>query len=435
MEHAKKWYQNPILLLLVLLLPTLASSQLKVDQDRLESRIFELAKFGLQANGETERVAYSDADIAARKWVISKMEALGLETTVDFAGNIIGTRKGSDPNLKPIAFGSHIDRVPNGGNYDGCVGSMAALEVIQTLNDHAMSTKHPLEVIIFSDEEGSLMGSRAMAGHLGPNALEVVNSTGYSAGEGVVRLGGDTTRIKEVARQKGDLTAFLELHIEQGGILEKEHIDIGVVEGIVGIRWWEVEFTGFANHAGTTPMNARQDALLAAAKFVVAVNEAANSFVGRQVATVGKIKAEPGAPNVIPGKVVTSLEIRDLSKEVIEKLYHLIKEKTEEIAQTSHVKIEFHRLDTTADPALTDLSIQKEIAKAAKAMGLATKQMPSGAGHDAQDMALIAPTGMIFVPSKGGISHSPKEFTSPEDMANGSNVLLQTILALDKDLN
>jgi N-carbamoyl-L-amino-acid hydrolase len=435
MNNYKPCYQRPIEIIILLLVPLLSSAQIKVNQDRLENRIVTLAQFGLQDTGETERVAYSDADIAARTWVIAEMNALGLTTTLDFAGNIIGTRKGNDPNLKPIAFGSHIDRVPNGGNYDGCVGSMAALEVIQTLNDQNINTKHPLEVIIFSDEEGSLMGSRAMAGHLGPNALKVINSTGYSAGEGVVRLGGDTTRIKEVARPKGDLAAFLELHIEQGGILEKEHIDIGVVEGIVGIRWWDVEFTGFANHAGTTPMNARQDALLAAAKFIVTVNEAANSFAGRQVATVGKIKAEPGAPNVIPGKVVTSLEIRDLSKEVIEKLFNLIKEKSEDIAKASHVKIEFHRLDTTADPALTDVSIQKEIAKAAKAMGLSTKQMPSGAGHDAQDMALIAPTGMIFVPSQGGISHSPKEFTSPQDMAHGANVLLNTILALDKDLN
>ncbi len=412
----------------------LSSAQIGVNQDRLESRIFSLAEFGLQDNGETERVAYSDADIAARKWAITEMKALGLKTTIDFAGNLVGIRSGSDPNLKPIAFGSHIDRVPNGGNYDGCVGSMAALEVIQTMNDHAIKTKHPLEVILFSDEEGSLMGSRALVGHLGPNALKVVNSTGYSVSEGLMRIGGDTTRIKEVARQKGDLAAFLELHIEQGGILENEQVAIGVVEGIVGIRWWDVEFTGFANHAGTTPMNARHDALLAAAKFIVAVNEAANSFEGRQVATVGKIKAEPGAPNVIPGKVVTSLEIRDLSETVIEKLFALIKEKAEEIAKASDVKIEFHHLDTTADPALTDPAIQKEIEKAAKSIGLTTKLMPSGAGHDAQDMAMIAPTGMIFVPSKGGISHSPKEFTSTKDMANGANVLLQTILALDKDL-
>jgi N-carbamoyl-L-amino-acid hydrolase len=406
----------------------------QVNQDRLEQRIFELAKFGLQQNGETERVAFSDADIAAQKWVIQTLKDLGLDVHIDFAGNVIGRRKGKNASLKPISFGSHIDRVPNGGNYDGCVGSMASLEVLEILNENNIKTKHPLEIIIFSNEEGGVMGSRAIAGHLGKSALGVRNSTGYSMGEGIMRLGGDTTRIKEVARKKDETAAFLELHIEQGGTLEKENIDIGIVEGIVGLKWWEVEFTGFANHAGTTPMNSRQDAMLAAAKFIVAVNEVTNSFDGSQVGTVGKIKAEPGAPNVIPGKVVTSLEIRDLSSEVIEKVYQAIKNKGEEIAETSNVKIEFRPLDTTADPAIMTSTIQDVIGVSAEKLGLSTKRMPSGAGHDAQDMALIAPTGMIFVPSKGGISHSPKEFTSAEDMANGANVLLHTILALDKRL-
>jgi len=175
--------------------------------------------------------------------------------------------------------------------------------------------------------------------------------------------------------------------------------------------------------------------ILAAAKFIVAVNEVTNSFDGAQVGTVGRIRAEPGAPNVIPGRVVTSLEIRDLSSEVIEKVYAAIKTKGEEIAKAANVQITFNPLDTTADPAIMTPSIQNEIGKAADKLGLSTKRMPSGAGHDAQDMALIAPTGMIFVPSKGGISHSPKEFTSAEDMANGANVLLHTILALDKNLN
>jgi len=411
------------------------NAQKKVDQNRLEARIFELAKFGIQENGETERVAFSDADIDARKWVISELQQMGLETSIDFVGNIIGIREGKKSDLKPISFGSHIDRVPNGGNYDGCVGSMAALEVIQTLNDNNIKTKHPLEVIIFSNEEGGVMGSRAMSGHLSEKAFEVVNTTGYSMGEGIMRLGGDTTRIAEVKRKKGNMAAFLELHIEQGGILYKENLDIGIVEGIVGLKWWDVEFTGFANHAGTTPMNARQDALLAAAKFIGAVNETVNSFEGAQVATVGRINAEPGAPNVIPGKVVTSLEIRDLSSEVIEKVFQAIKEKGEEIAKASDVEVEFRPLDTTADPALTDTSIQKEIENSAKKLALSTNYMPSGAGHDAQDIATIAPTGMIFVPSKNGISHSPKEFTSAEDMANGANVLLNTILNLDKKLD
>ncbi len=403
-----------------------------INQDRLEKRIFELAKFGLQDNGETERVAFSDADMESRNWVVNTMANLGMAVYTDFAGNIIGTRQGSDDSKKPVSFGSHIDRVPHGGNYDGCVGAMAALEVIEVLNENMIKTRHPLEVIIFSNEEGGVMGSRAMSGHLTKKALGVVNNTGYSMGEGIMRLGGDTTRIAEVERKKGDMAAFLELHIEQGGILEQKGLDIGVVEGIVGLKWWDVEFTGFANHAGTTPMNARQDALLAAAKFIVAVNEITNSFDGKQVGTVGRIKADPGAPNVIPGKVVTSLEIRDLSSEVIESVFQAIKRKGAEIAAATHVKIEFHPLDTTSDPALTDKSIQREIERSSKKLGLSTIKMPSGAGHDAQDMARIAPTGMIFVPSKGGISHSPKEFTSAGDMANGANVLLHTILALDK---
>ncbi|SKB42222.1 Zn-dependent hydrolase [Maribacter arcticus] len=425
------------LLLIVLLISPMISlyAQLTVNQDRLEKRITKLAQFGIQENGETERVAFSDADVAAQQWVISQLKEMGIETHIDFAGNIIGTRKGTSASKKPISFGSHIDRVPHGGNYDGCVGSMAAIEVLKVLDENNVKTKHPLEIIIFSNEEGGVVGSRAIAGHLKKTAFSVKNSTGYTIGEGMMRLGGDTTRLAEVARKEGDIAAFLELHIEQGGILEKESLDIGIVEGIVGLKWWDVEFNGFANHAGTTPMNARQDALLVAAKFIVTVNEVATSFEGAQVATVGRISAEPGAPNVIPGKVVTSLEIRDLSSEVIEKVYQEIEKRALEISKASGVEIKITALDTTANPAIMDASIQNEIEKSINSLGLSYKSMPSGAGHDAQDMALIAPTGMIFVPSKGGISHSPKEFTSASDMANGANVLLKTILALDKKLD
>lgn len=422
-------------MIIVLITPLFfLNAQLTVDQNRLENRISELAQFGIQENGETERVAFSDADIAAQQWVIAQLKAMDIETYIDFAGNIIGTRKGTDSKKKPISFGSHIDRVPHGGNYDGCVGSMAALEVLKVLDENNVKTKHPLEIIIFSNEEGGVVGSRAMAGHLNRTAFSVKNSTGYTIGEGMMRLGGDTTRLAEVARKKGDIAAFLELHIEQGGILEKENLDIGIVEGIVGLQWWNVEFEGFANHAGTTPMDARKDALLAAAKFIIAVNEVATSFEGAQVATVGEISAEPGAPNVIPGTVLTSLEIRDLTLPVIEKVYTEIEKRALKISQESGVNITFVKLDTTADPAIMDASIQKEIENSVRSLKLSYKTMPSGAGHDAQDMALIAPTGMIFVPSRDGISHSPKEFTSAAAMANGANVLLKTILALDKSL-
>ncbi|WP_299680373.1 Zn-dependent hydrolase [uncultured Dokdonia sp.] len=405
----------------------------KVNQDRLEKSIFELAEFGKKENGETSRVAFSQADIESRTHLISLMKDAGLEVSIDYAGNIIGRKAGSDPSKKPIAFGSHTDTVPDGGNYDGCVGSMAAIEVVKTLQENNITTQHPLELIIFSNEEGGVMGSRALAGELPADALTIVNSTGISMGDGIKVLGGDPTKLKEVIRTKGSLAAFLELHIEQGGILDQEQIDIGVVEGIVGLNWWDVTIEGFANHAGTTPMNARQDALLTAAQFIIAVNEVTTSFEGKQVGTVGRIQAAPGAPNVIPGKVTLSLEIRDLSAKKIKEVYAAIEKRGQEIVKETNTKITFTALSTTGKPALTDTRIQQQIAKATKTLGLSQIQMQSGAGHDAQDMALIAPTGMIFIPSKNGISHSPKEYTSAEDMANGANVLLQTILLLDQE--
>jgi N-carbamoyl-L-amino-acid hydrolase len=284
---------------------------------------------------------------------------------------------------------------------------------------------------VFSDEEGGLVGSRSMAGEFHETAMEIKSHSGKTIREGIRAIGGDPDRINEAQRSKDSITAFLELHIEQGGILESEKTNIGVVEGIVGINWWDVTIQGFANHAGTTPMNQRKDALLAAAKLITAVNEVATSIPGRQVATVGRIKAEPGAPNVIPGKVVMSLEIRDLSAEKIQMVYEKIQEKAKQIEQQSGTTIAFTALDTTAVPALSNERIRKIISEAAQQLGFSYKLMPSGAGHDAQDIARIAPMGMIFVPSVGGISHSPKEFTRTEDMANGAAVLLHSILKID----
>ena len=404
----------------------------KVDQGRLEGTIMSLAEYGIMENGETNRVAFSDADLAGRAYIISLMQVTGLDVSVDFAGNITGKRAGKDPSKKPIGFGSHIDMVPNGGNYDGCVGSLAAIEVIRTMNEAGIQTEHPLEVIIFSNEEGGVMGSRALIGDLKEDALKVVNSTGFTMREGINRIGGDADRIAEVERPQGSLAAFLELHIEQGGILDREQIDIGVVEGIVGIKWWDVSIQGFANHAGTTPMGLRKDALLAAAKFIIAVNEVTNSMEGKQVGTVGRISALPGAPNVISGQVVLSLEIRDLSSEKIATLFSKMEQRAKDIENETGTQFTFTPIDATSAPALTDPGIQALITEEVKSLGLSSKQMQSGAGHDAQDMAKIVPVGMIFVPSVNGISHSPKEYTFPEDMANGANVLLRTLLAIDK---
>ncbi len=288
------------------------SETVRVNGARLHEHLAALSEFGKNPQGGVSRVAYSEADARGREYVMGLMRAAKLDISIDAAGNLIGRRAGSDKDLKPILFGSHIDSVPEGGNYDGDVGSLSAIEAAQTLAENNITTRHPLEVVIFQNEEGGLIGSRAMDGELTERELDLVSRSGKTIREGIKFIGGDPTKLATVKRAKGSVAAYLELHIEQGGILEKEKIDIGVVEGIVGINWWDVTIEGFANHAGTTPMNQRQDALLAAAKFIEAVNRVVTSIPGRQVGTVGRIQALPGAPNVIPGKVILSLELRDL---------------------------------------------------------------------------------------------------------------------------
>jgi N-carbamoyl-L-amino-acid hydrolase len=408
-----------------------AQQQLRVNGTRIVEHLNALAQVGKNPQGGVSRVAYSEADRHGREYVIGLMRAAKLDTSIDAGGNLIGRRAGSDNTLKPILFGSHIDSVPEGGNYDGDVGSLGAIEVAQTLAENSVTTPHPLEVVIFQNEEGGLIGSRAMNGELTEKELDLVSRSGKTIREGIKFIGGDPAKLFSVKRDKGSIAGYLELHIEQGGILEAEKIDIGVVEGIVGINWWDVTIEGFANHAGTTPMNNRQDALLAAAKFIGAVNRIVTSIPGRQVGTVGRIQALPGAPNVIPGKVVLSLELRDLDAAKIQMLYQKIRTEADQIARASKVTFDFKEINVNI-PAPTDPRIRSLISESAKELGLSTKQMPSGAGHDAQDMARLAPVGMIFIPSIGGISHSPKEFSRPKDIENGANVLLGAVLKVDK---
>ncbi len=402
---------------------------LRVDQGRIERRIHELGRFGANPEGGVSRVAYSQADLDGRAYVMSLMKEAGLQVRVDEAANIIGRKEGSQ-TAPAIVFGSHVDSVPHGGNYDGDVGVIGAIEVAQVLHENGYATRHPIEVVVFSNEEGGLFGSRGMIGDLDEAALRLTSQVGMTVGEGIRVLGGDPDRLADARRQPEEILAFVELHIEQGGILDQKKIDIGVVEGIVGISWWEVVIDGFANHAGTTPMDQRRDAMLSAARLVVAVNEVATSIPGRQVATVGRIRVEPGAPNVIPGRVVMSLEIRDLSSDKIEQVFAKIEERAGEIADRAGTPITFKPTEVSV-PAKTDDRIRAIIADAAADLKLASQAMPSGAGHDAQDMARIAPVGMIFVPSVKGISHSPKEFTSAKAMAAGANVLLRTVLRID----
>ena len=410
-----------------------AAAGLSVNGQRIESRIFELAKFGRDESGHGYRVAYTKGDIEGRAWFMDLMKKAGLDPTIDAAGNIIGKRKGKNQTLRPIGFGSHIDMVPDGGNYDGTLGSISALEIIEILNENNIVTEHSLEVIIFGNEEGGTIGSKAMVGGLTSDGLQQKSQSGLTMAEGIKAIGGTPDNIQSCIRKKGDFHAWVELHIEQGGILEKEKIQIGVVEGIVGIVHWEVTVEGFANHAGSTPMNMRQDALLAASKFILTVKEVINSVKGNQVGTVGKISVTPGAYNVIPGKVVLGLEIRDLSSNKIEMLFSEIEKRAATIAKEFKTTISFLRQPNESKPALTNKGLQQTINTSAKALGFSTKFMQSGAGHDSQHIATIAPAAMIFIPSVGGISHSPKEFSTATDMSNGANVLLQTILKLDKE--
>ena len=407
-----------------------AQGPLRINGPRLNDHLRALGEFGKNPQGGVTRVAYTDADRQGREYVMGLMRAARLDVSIDAAGNLVGRRGGSDRKLPPIVMGSHIDSVPEGGNYDGDVGSLGAIEVAHTLAENRLSSRHPLEVIVFQNEEGGLVGSSAISGALTEQELDLESRSGKTVRDGIAFIGGDPTKLAVARRQRGDIAAYLELHIEQGGVLEAAKIDIGVVEGIVGNTRWDVTVEGFANHAGSTPMNLRQDALLAAARFIESVNRVVTAQPGRQVGTVGRIQALPGAYNVIPGKVVLGLDLRDLDAAKIDSLYRQIHGEAQGIARESGTKFAFQELSVNA-PAPTDGRIRQIIDDAAKQLGLSTQLMPSGATHDAQDMARLGPIGMIFVPSAGGISHAPREFTSPEDVTNGANVLLSTILKLD----
>lgn len=403
---------------------------LRVNGARLDGWLAALGAFGRNPQGGVSRTAYSDADRDGRQYVRQLMAAAGLDVRLDAASNILGRRAGRDAALPPILFGSHVDSVPSGGNYDGPLGTLAAIEVARTLGEHGVMTRHPLEIVVWQNEEGGLVGSRIASGEFPARELDRVAVSGRTLRDGITFLGGNPAALEGARRRRGDIAAYLELHIEQGDTLEREHVDVGVVEGIVGIWQWTVTVDGFANHAGTTPMDRRQDALLSAARFIEMVNRVVRSEPGRQVGTVGQIRAEPGAPNVIPGRVVMSLELRDLDAAKVARLYQRIADESPAIGRDGGTTVAFAPITEHA-PAPTDPRVRAIIADAARGLGLSSRVLPSGAGHDAQEMARLAPTGMLFVPSVGGISHSPREFTRPQDCTNGANVLLQAVLAVD----
>jgi N-carbamoyl-L-amino-acid hydrolase len=403
---------------------------LHVNGDRLNGWLAGFDRIG-RTTGGINRVGYSDADLAGRTYVLDVFRQAGLVPRIDAAGNIHGRIDGSDRSLKPIMIGSHVDSVTDGGNYDGPVGSFSALEVASALRDHKLRLRHPLDVVIWQNEEGGTIGSKLAIGALTNADLDKVARSGKTIREGIGLVGGDVTKLQSAVLQRGDLACYMELHIEQGGLLEQAGVQIGVVEGIVGLRWFEVTITGFANHAGTTPMDKRHDAMLAAAKFTVAVNDAVRSEPGRQVATVGRVVVSPNTTNVIPSQVVLTVDLRDLN---IAKLVHFterFERLGKEIGAATGTTFTFKRL-VDSEPALSNAQVMGWIDASAVALGLTRQRMPSGAGHDAQEIARVAPIGMIFVPSIGGISHSPKELTRARDVANGADVLLNAVIAADR---
>jgi len=404
-----------------------------INGPRLHGWLRDFSRFGARPDGGVDRVAFSDADLEGRAYVRSLMEEAGLGIRVDVAGNILGRMDGAVSSLPPLMVGSHIDSVPAGGNYDGPLGTLGAMEAVHTLLEAGIRPRHPIDVVVFVNEEGGKTGSRVMAGEFKSRELELESASGFSIKEGIQRLGGDPVGLEHGRVARGEVAGFLELHVEQGAVLERSGIQIGVVEGIVGIRRWNAVVRGSANHAGTTPMDQRRDALLGAARLVEAVNRVVTSIQGSQVATVGEIQVSPGAPNVIPGEVTLSIEIRALEMSRIQDVMDGVRREADVIGMENGTPIELEEFYLSG-AAPTDERFRGWVESVAQELGLTHHRMPSGAGHDAQAVAHFAPMGMVFVPSVGGLSHHPDEYSRPEDIEAGVNVLLGALLKADAEL-
>ena len=403
-----------------------------IDGERLINRIHTLGTVGIDSEGRRTRLAGSDEDKAGRDLVCRWMEDAGLKVVVDKIGNIFGIWETEENKDKPpFMVGSHIDTVINAGQYDGCLGVLAGIEVIDTLKKAGVKAAHPVVVAAFTNEEGvrfspDMMGSLVYAGGLSvEKALGSVGTDGTILGEELKRIGYAGTV------ETGFLKpyAFLELHIEQGPILDVEGVQIGAVENLQGIHWQRITISGLANHAGTTPTALRADAGLAAAKVNVFVRKLVEESGG--VATVGTMEFKPNAVNVIPSQAVFTVDLRNPNKEKLDRDEKLLAEYLNDLEKTDHVKIVTERM-TEFDPVLFDEKIVESVEKAARARDLSVKRITSGAGQDAQMMARICPAAMIFVPSVKGISHNPEELTRDEDLVAGANVFLDVVEEMTK---
>lgn len=386
------------------------------------------------------RVAFSDLHLRGREWLKAEFERVGLEVIIDAAGNLVGRQRGTVPGLGALSMGSHSDTVPSGGRFDGVAGVVAALEAVETLRDAGKRLRHPLVIFDFLAEEPnkyglSCIGSRALSGALSADDLVRQASDGSSMAEGIAASGGSPEKLGGPLMTEGELAAFVELHIEQGRVLEQSDIATGVVSGIAGIRRVEVALQGRADHSGATPMSLRRDALVAAAEFLVDVERHAVAIGSVPfVATVGKFEVLPNAANVVPGCVELTLEVRSTDDVTISDYLAGMQARLETLAGQRGLSFTWEVVGANA-PVLMSEKVQSAIASAAEMGGASFTIMPSGAGHDAAFMARLCPSGMIFVPSKDGRSHCPEEWTEPDQLAAGAQVLLDTILRLDESLS
>lgn len=405
-------------------------SKLQVDQDRLMESIADLANIGALPNGGVQRLAFSPEDCLARDLIQQWMRESGMQVRIDPAGNIIGRYPGRFEQAPALTTGSHIDTVPNAGHYDGTYGVLAGLEVIRTLRDRRHSLDHPLDLIVFADEERTMIGCKALSGNLGSDALPYRSTDGEPIQSCLARVGGDWSKRADVRLTSAKLAAFVELHIEQGPVLESAQKEIGIVTGIVAQQRYIFTVEGRGSHAGTTPMHLRQDALVAASRLVLAVHALGNR-PGDQVATVGQLDVAPNVANTIPDRVELSLDIRDLDEDHLDQLMTKLEAEMAQIAAETETRIQMSPL-LRNQSALANSRIQTAIAQVCEDLSLSYMQLPSRASHDAQEMAQITDMGMIFVPSEAGISHAETEYTSPEHCAQGANVLLHTLIRLDQ---
>ncbi len=412
----------------VMLNPVSAVSDLRINGERLWDSLMELADIGATAKGGCCRLALTDLDRQGRDLVIRWAKAAGLTVTIDKIGNVFMRREGRNPQQLPVMAGSHIDTQPTGGKYDGNYGVLAALEVIRTLNDLDIVTEAPLEVVFWTNEEGSrfvpvMMGSGVFAGVFPLEQIYAVqDSDGKTVGSELANIG----YIGEQTPGDHPVGAYFEAHIEQGPILEDEEKVIGVVQGVLGIRWYDCKVTGQESHAGPTPMSLRKDALQTATRIMQQViTIAGKTPEGR--GTVGSVQVYPNSRNVVPGEVKFSVDLRNISDELVTEMDTELKTFIADLSRQSGMDIELTEVSHyPAAPFNKDC--QAAIASAAEKLGYPSREIVSGAGHDAVYMSYLVPAGMIFIPCKDGISHNEAEYASPEHVTAGANVLLQVML-------